>query len=215
MGHLLPPGPGGGIGEYRLPYCKLDVDAVVADGDGMAKPVGGGIVEVHASRICEAIICDFVTWRSRDLLGLYLGYPYLYRSHFTFHAGAKVEPVLVAWGNAAAAIAVPLGVASLKSARSFEVAQTVNEAVANWLQPSPELKVTAVDIHGRVVTVRGRCRPDPAAVEPKSDQFLRRAARTGGVGSGTVVPNWQRRVRPQERMTHARRRHHPRHRRSG
>jgi len=54
---------------------------------------------------------------------------------------------------ATAALAVPLGVASLKSASRFEVAQTVNEAVVSWLQPYPELKATAVDIHGRVVTV--------------------------------------------------------------
>ena len=50
------------------------------------------------SRICEAIKDQFDRFKNADLSGIELEYLFLDGSHFKFHAGAKAEPVLVAWG---------------------------------------------------------------------------------------------------------------------
>jgi len=71
-----------------------DVEATLAEALGPEAALSKSTV----SRICEAIKTEFDTWRTRDLSGLRLDYLFLDGSHFKFHAGARSEPVLAAWG---------------------------------------------------------------------------------------------------------------------
>ena len=50
------------------------------------------------SRVCQAIKDEFDAFKRRDLSDVELEYLFLDGSHFKYHAGAKAEPVLVAWG---------------------------------------------------------------------------------------------------------------------
>lgn len=60
-------------------------------------------------------------------------------------------------------LAVPLTIASLKSASQAQTSQAVNQAVVNWLQPYPSLKLVLVEIDAHEVTVQvqGSVAPPP------------------------------------------------------
>ena len=71
-----------------------DVEASLAEALGPKAKVSKSTV----SRICEAIKDEFDAFKATDLGEVELEYLFLDGSHFKFHAGAKAEPVLVAWG---------------------------------------------------------------------------------------------------------------------
>lgn len=71
-----------------------DVEAALAEALGPEAKVSKSTV----SRVCEAIKEEFDAFKARDLSEIELEYLFLDGSHFKFHAGAKAEPVLVAWG---------------------------------------------------------------------------------------------------------------------
>ena len=71
-----------------------DVEAALAEALGPEATVSRSTV----SRICEAIKEEFDAFKNADLSEIELEYMFLDGSHFKFHAGAKAEPVLVAWG---------------------------------------------------------------------------------------------------------------------
>ncbi len=71
-----------------------DVEAALAEALGPEAKVSRSTV----SRICEAIKDEFDAFKQTDLSGIELEYLFLDGSHFRMHAGAKAEPVLVAWG---------------------------------------------------------------------------------------------------------------------
>ena len=71
-----------------------DVEATLAEALGPEATVSRSTV----SRICEAIKSEFDRFKNADLSEIELEYLFLDGSHFKFHAGAKAEPVLVAWG---------------------------------------------------------------------------------------------------------------------
>ena len=71
-----------------------DVEAALGEALGPEAKVSKSTV----SRVCEAIKDEFDAFTARSLAGVELEYLFLDGSHFKFHAGAKAEPVLVAWG---------------------------------------------------------------------------------------------------------------------
>jgi len=71
-----------------------DVEAALEEALGPEAKVSKSTV----SRICEAIKEEFEAFKARDPSDSELEYLFLDGSHFKFHAGAKAEPVLVAWG---------------------------------------------------------------------------------------------------------------------
>ncbi len=71
-----------------------DVEAALAESLGPEAKVFKSTV----SRVCEAIKDEFDAFKKRGLADVELEYLFLDGSHFRFHAGAKAEPVLVAWG---------------------------------------------------------------------------------------------------------------------
>ncbi len=71
-----------------------DVEAALAESLGPEAKVSKSTV----SRVCEAIKDEFDAFKKRGLADVELEYLFLDGSHFRFHAGAKAEPVLVAWG---------------------------------------------------------------------------------------------------------------------
>lgn len=71
-----------------------DVEATLAEALGPQATVSKSTV----SRVCQAIKDEFDVFRRRDLSDVELEYLFLDGSHFKYHAGAKAEPVLVAWG---------------------------------------------------------------------------------------------------------------------
>jgi putative transposase len=71
-----------------------DVEAALAEALGPDATVSKSTV----SRVCEAVKDEFDAFRQRDLSDVELEYLFLDGSHFKYHAGAKAEPVLVAWG---------------------------------------------------------------------------------------------------------------------
>lgn len=71
-----------------------DVEAALAEALGPEATVSKSTV----SRVCQAIKGEFDAFRRRDLSDVELEYLFLDGSHFKYHAGAKAEPVLVAWG---------------------------------------------------------------------------------------------------------------------
>jgi putative transposase len=71
-----------------------DVEATLAEALGPDATVSKSTV----SRVCQAIKDEFDAFRRRDLSDVELEYLFLDGSHFKYHAGAKAEPVLVAWG---------------------------------------------------------------------------------------------------------------------
>lgn len=71
-----------------------DVEAALVEALGPEATVSKSTV----SRVCQAIKEEFDGFRRRDLSDVELEYLFLDGSHFRYHAGAKAEPVLVAWG---------------------------------------------------------------------------------------------------------------------
>jgi putative transposase len=71
-----------------------DVEAGLAEALGPEATISKSTV----SRVCQAIKDEFNAFKARSLAGIELEYLFLDGSHFKYHAGAKAEPVLVAWG---------------------------------------------------------------------------------------------------------------------
>lgn len=71
-----------------------DVEATLADALGPEAALSKSTV----SRVCQAIKDDYDAWAARSLTGAELDYLFLDGSHFKYHAGAKAEPLLAAWG---------------------------------------------------------------------------------------------------------------------
>ena len=71
-----------------------DVEAALGEALGPEAKISKSTV----SRVCEAIKAEFDAFKARSLADVELEYLFLDGSHFRFHAGAKAEPVLVAWG---------------------------------------------------------------------------------------------------------------------
>jgi putative transposase len=71
-----------------------DVEAALVEALGPDATVSKSTV----SRVCQAIKDEFDSFRRRSLADVELEYLFLDGSHFKYHAGAKAEPVLVAWG---------------------------------------------------------------------------------------------------------------------
>jgi transposase-like protein len=82
------------IASYVRGLSTRDVEAALAESLGPEAAMSKSTV----SRVCGAIKEEFNTFKARDLSDVELEYLYLDGSHFKFHAGAKSEPVLVAWG---------------------------------------------------------------------------------------------------------------------
>lgn len=71
-----------------------DVEAALAEALGPEATVSKSTV----SRVCQAVKDEFDAFKGRSLAEVELEYLFLDGSHFRYHAGAKAEPVLVAWG---------------------------------------------------------------------------------------------------------------------
>jgi transposase-like protein len=71
-----------------------DVEATLADALGPEAALSKSTV----SRVCQAIKDDYDAWGDRSLSEVELDYLFLDGSHFKYHAGAKAEPLLAAWG---------------------------------------------------------------------------------------------------------------------
>jgi transposase-like protein len=84
-----------------------DVEASLADALGPEAALSKSTV----ARVCQAIKDEFAAWNQRDLHNIELDYLYLDGSHFKMHAGARAEPVLVAWGVTTHGSPVLLGLA--------------------------------------------------------------------------------------------------------
>jgi len=82
------------IAGYVRGLSTRDVEASLADALGAEATLSKSTV----SRVCQAIGDEFDRWKQRSLADLELEYLYLDASHFRFHAGARAEPVPVAWG---------------------------------------------------------------------------------------------------------------------
>jgi putative transposase len=82
------------IAGYVRGLSTRDVEAALAEALGPEAALSKSTV----SRVCEAIKCEFNTWRTRSLAEVELEYLYLDASHFRMHPGARAEPVLCAWG---------------------------------------------------------------------------------------------------------------------
>ena len=82
------------IASYVRGLSTRDVEAALAEALGPEASMSKSTV----SRVCAAIKDEFKAFKCRDLSDVELEYLFLDGSHFKFHAGAKAEPVLVAWG---------------------------------------------------------------------------------------------------------------------
>lgn len=82
------------IASFVRGLSVRDVEATLVEALGPDAKVSKSTV----SRVCEAIRAEFDAFARRDLSGIELEYLFLDGSHFKYHAGAKAEPVLVAWG---------------------------------------------------------------------------------------------------------------------
>lgn len=82
------------IASYVRGLSTRDVEAALAEALGPEASMSKSTV----SRVCVAIKEEFKAFKERDLSDVELEYLFLDGSHFKFHAGAKSEPVLVAWG---------------------------------------------------------------------------------------------------------------------
>jgi putative transposase len=82
------------IASFVRGLSVRDVEAALADALGPDATVSKSTV----SRVCQAIKDEFDAFRCRSLADVELEYLFLDGSHFKYHAGAKSEPVLVAWG---------------------------------------------------------------------------------------------------------------------
>lgn len=82
------------ISSFVRGLSVRDVEATLEEALGPEAEISRSTV----SRICHQIKTEFDRWRERDLSGIELDVLYLDGSHFRYHAGAKAEPVLCAWG---------------------------------------------------------------------------------------------------------------------
>lgn len=82
-----------------------DVEATLADALGPQATLSKSTV----SRVCQAIVEEFTTWRQRRLDDIELDYLFLDGSHFKMHQGTRAEPVLAAWGITTAGKPVLVG----------------------------------------------------------------------------------------------------------
>lgn len=82
------------IASFVRGLSVRDVEAALEEALGPEAKVSKSTV----SRVCEAIKDEFDAFKAKDLSEIELEYLFLDGSHFKFHAGAKAEPVLVAWG---------------------------------------------------------------------------------------------------------------------
>jgi len=82
-----------------------DVEATLADALGPQATLSKSTV----SRVCQAIVTEFDTWRIRRLDEVELDYLFLDGSHFKMHRGNRAEPVLAAWGITTAGKPVLVG----------------------------------------------------------------------------------------------------------
>jgi transposase-like protein len=71
-----------------------NVEATLSDALGPEAALSKSTV----SRVCQAIKDDYDAWAVRSLAEVELDYLFLDGSHFKYHAGAKAEPLLAAWG---------------------------------------------------------------------------------------------------------------------
>ncbi len=82
------------IASFVRGLSVRDVEAALTEALGPDATVSKSTV----SRVCEAIKEEFDAFKHRSLADVELEYLFLDGSHFKYHAGAKAEPVLVAWG---------------------------------------------------------------------------------------------------------------------
>ncbi|HUX03963.1 MAG TPA: TIGR00341 family protein [Acidimicrobiales bacterium] len=116
---------------------------------------------------------------SVNLLAIVLvGWLVLLASGFVPTGRLRAAPVSIRIGIALAAVAaltlaVPLTVTSLRIASQAQTSQAVNQAVVNWLQSYPSLKVTGVSIKGHEVTVQVQGSVAPPATQSLSNRLVR------------------------------------------
>jgi putative transposase len=108
-----------------------DVEASLADALGAEAALSKSTV----SRVCEAIKDEFDTWKTRDLSEVSLEYLFLDGSHFRMHEGARVEPVLAAWGITSEGRPVLVGLDSGASESTDAWKAFLDGMVARGLRP--------------------------------------------------------------------------------
>jgi hypothetical protein len=108
-----------------------DMEAALAEALGPEATVSKSTV----SRVCQAIRDEFDGFRHRDLSGVELEYLFLDGSHFKYHAGAKAEPVLVAWGITTTGKPVLLHLAPGSSESTDAWAGFLDDMAARGLRP--------------------------------------------------------------------------------
>jgi len=108
-----------------------DVEAALAEALGPEATVSKSTV----SRVCQAIKGEFDAFRRRSLADVELEYLFLDGSHFKYHAGAKAEPVLVAWGITTTGKPVLLHLAPGSSESTDAWAAFLDDMAARGLRP--------------------------------------------------------------------------------
>ncbi len=108
-----------------------DVEAALAEALGPDAKVSKSTV----SRVCEAIKDEFDAFKKRGLADVELEYLFLDGSHFRFHAGAKAEPVLVAWGITTTGKPVLLYLAPGSSESTDAWAEFLEDMAGRGLRP--------------------------------------------------------------------------------
>jgi transposase-like protein len=146
------------IAGYVRGLSTRDVEASLADALGPEATLS----KSTASRICAAIRDEFDVWRRRDLSDVELEYLYLDGSHFRYHAGARAEPVLCAWGITTIGAPVFLALDGASSESHDACTGFLRDLVARGLRP-PLLVITD-----------GAPRPN---LLPRSNRRLRSARR--------------------------------------
>ena len=119
------------IAGYVRGLSTRDVEAALAEALGAEATVSKSTV----SRICQAIKDEFSAFKTRDLSAVELEYLYLDGSHFKFHASAKAEPVLVAWGITTTGAPVLLHLAPGASESTDAWAGFLDNMAARGLRP--------------------------------------------------------------------------------
>ena len=125
------------IAGYVRGLSTRDVEASLADALGAEATLSKSTV----SRVCQAIGDEFDRWKQRSLADLELEYLYLDASHFRFHAGARAEPVLVAWGITSDGQPRLLALESISAESHDAVVGFLRGLVARGLRP-PLLTIT-------------------------------------------------------------------------
>jgi len=108
-----------------------DVEAALAEALGPEATVSKSTV----SRVCQAMKDEFDAFRQRSLADVELEYLFLDGSHFKYHAGAKAEPVLVAWGITTTGKPVLLHLAPGASESTDAWAAFLDDMLARGLRP--------------------------------------------------------------------------------